>query len=182
MLTIDLGNIEYYDPTKNEFTYEEGGIVRFEYSLRVLYEWEGVWKKPFLDKNVKLTSDEIIDFYCRMALDPFDIRFLTNKVMNKLANYISDSSTATTFRTPDGEGGSRVNRDGKIYTSEEIYSLMFSAGIPLDFEDRNLNRLLIILRIISSKNSPPKKMSRSDVLKQNAKLNAERKARLKTKG
>lgn len=182
MLTIDLGTRESYDADNNEFIYEEGGIVRFEYSLRVLYEWEGKWKKPFLDEKVSLTGTEIRDFYIRMALDPFDPTFLTKDVMKKLAAYISDSSTATTIRTPDGSGGVRINRSGKVYTAEEIYALMFSAGIPLEFEHRNLNRLLMILRIISNNNSPPKKMSKADILRQNAKLNAERKARLKTKG
>lgn len=182
MITINLGTLESYDSDKNEFIYEEGGTVRFEYSLKVLYEWEGVWKKPFLDNKVKLTSDEIIDFYCRMALDPFDPKFLTRNVMTKLAEYISDSTTATVFRTPSGSNKSGGKARGKIYTSEEIYALMFEAGIPLEFEHRNLNRLLVILKVVSNRTQPPKKMSRDDILRQNANLNAQRKARLKTKG
>lgn len=181
MLVLNLGTIEYFDPETQEFTYEEGGVVRFEYSLKVLYDWEGRWKKAFLDNNVKLTSEEIIDFYRRMALDPFDIRFLTKELMDSLAQYVSDSNTATRFRTPVGTSGNSKN-SGKIYSAEEIYALMFGAGIPLEFEHRNLNRLLVILKVISLNNSPPKKMSKNDVIKQNAKLNAERKAKYNTKG
>lgn len=181
MLVIDLGRLEYFNPQSSQFEYEDGGVVRFEYSLKVLYDWEGKWKKAFLDSKVKLTSEEIIDFYRRMALDPLDTKFLTKRVMTKLAQYVSDSGTATKFTTPKGVTGS-PRGSGKIYSAEEIYALMFNAGIPMEFEHRNLNRLLIILKIISINNSPPKKMSKSDVLKQNAKLNAERRAKYNTKG
>lgn len=183
MLTIDLGTLEGYDSKENQFVYETGGIVRFEYSLKVLYDWEGRWKKAFLNDKIDLTKEEIIDFYCRMALDPFDTKFLTKEVMDELSRYIADSNTATTFRSVDGSnGGVKRNRAGKVYTAEEIYALMFSAGVPLEFEHRNLNRLLVILKVISINNSPPKKMSRADVLNQNAKLNAARRAKYNTKG
>lgn len=180
MLTLDLGRIEHFDPSTSEFEYEEGGIVRFEYSLKVLYDWEGKWKKAFLNEKVELSKEEIMDFYKRMAVDPFDPKFLTKEVMQKLSRYIADSNTATKFRTPtEGSGG---NQKGKTYTSEEIYALMFGAGLPMEFEHRNLNRLLVILKVISLNNSPPKKMSKNDVLTQNAKLNAQRRAKYNTKG
>lgn len=179
MLTINLGTIESFNPETSEFEYEDGGIVRFEYSLRVLYEWEGRWKKVFLDTKSNFTKEEIIDFYRRMALDPFDTKFLTKEVMSKLSQYVSDSNTATNFRTPGGTSG---KGNGKVYTSEEIYALMFIANIPMEFEYRNLNRLLVILKVISINNSPPKKMSKADVLKQNSKINAERRAKYNTKG
>jgi hypothetical protein len=180
VITIDLGNIEYYDSSSNQFIYENGGVVRFEYSLKVVYDWEAKWKKPFL--KGELTEQEIIDFYMMMALDPIDDRFLTSEVMARLADYIQDTNTATTFSSgQDGQGGGSSNKP-KIYTAEELYALMFSAGVPLDFENRNLNRLLVILRIIASYNNPPKKMSKQDILRQNASLNAQRKAQMKTRG
>lgn len=179
MLTIDLGRLEYYDSKENQFVYEDGGVVRFEYSLKVLYGWEGVWKKAFLNDKVDLNKEEIIDFYLRMALDPFDPKFLTKEVMSKLSQYIADGSTATQFTATEGPKGRKI---GKTYTAEEIYALMFTARIPLEFEIRNLNRLLVILKVISINNSPPKKMSKAEVMNQNAKLNAERKAKYNTKG
>lgn len=182
MLKIKLKPLESFNPDTNQFEYEEGGTVRFEYSLRILYEWEGKWKKVFLDKNEELTGEEILDFYKMMALDPFDDAFLTPTVMRELSKYISESNTATKFTTYDGMSPKRGTGSGKVYTSEEIYAMMFSAGIPLEFEDRNLNRLLVMLRIISNNNAPPKKMSRSEVLRQNAQLNAQRRAKHKTKG
>jgi len=181
MITIDLGTVEYYDSKLNQFVYETGGIVRFEYSLKVIYEWESVWRKPFL--KGERTYEELIDFYTRMALDPIDKKFMTDEVMEELSKYISDSHTATTFSSVDnGQNGNNQFSRGKVYTAEELYALMFMYQVPLDFEDRNLNRLFTILRIMASYNSPPKKMTREEVLKQNAELNRQRRQQLKTKG
>lgn len=178
MLKIDLGEIEYFDSGKNEFVYEKGGTVRFEYSLKAVYEWEGRWKKPFL--KGELTYDEMMDFYKTMALDDYDDKFINEDVSLKISEYISLTNTATVFN--EGFGKSQSTVKSKTNTSEEIYAMMFSAGIPLEFENRNLNRLLTILKIISIQNNPPKKMSKQDVLKQNANLNKQRKAAMQTNG
>lgn len=181
MITIDLGSIEYYDGKTNQFLYEEGGVVRFEYSLKVIYDWENKWRKPFL--KGELTEKELLDFYIQMALDPIDEKFITDEIMESLSKYISDTNTATTFSTVENSQNGDTNPSkGKIYTAEELYALMFMANIPIEFENRNLNRLLVILRVMSSYNSPPKKMSKADIYKQNAQLNAQRKAQLKSKG
>lgn len=181
MLTVDLGTVEYYDSEKNEFVNFEGGTVRFEYTLKALYEWEGMWKKPFLKGD--LTEKEMFDFYMCMAMDPINPAFMTDKLMKRLSEYIEDPQTATTFSSIEsGQNGNNQSTKGKVYTAEEIYALMITANVPLEFETRNLNRLLTMLKILSSYNAPPKKMSKSDIYKQNAQLNAQRKAMLKTKG
>lgn len=181
MITIDLGTLEYYDSDSNEFKYEEGGVVRFEYSLKVLYKWEAKWRKPFL--HGERTNEELVDFYMTMALDPIHERFMTEDVMTTLSQYIGETHTATTFSShQDGQNGSDNTNIGKIYTAEELYALMIMANVPLEFENRNLNRLLVILRIISAYSSPPKKMSQEDIYKQNRMLNEQRKAQYGTKG
>lgn len=182
MFELNLGTVEEYNPKTSEFEYHRLGTVRFEYSLKVLYEWEGKWKKPFLSPNTKLSPEEATDFYMRMALDPIEKRFMTNEVAYQLAKYIADSNTATTFNEPANTGGPSKKTSGKVHTSEEIYALMANAKVPFEWEHRNLNRLLVMLKIISNQNSPSKKMSRQDVMKQNANLNAQRKAKLNTKG
>lgn len=186
MITLRLGSGEFYDDLKNEFVYEEGVVVRFEYSLRVVYDWEARWRKPFLKgglTEVEHTEEQLLDFYKRMALDPIDEKLITAEVMNVLAKYITEPQTATTFSThTDGQNGNKTPGAAKVYTAEEIYALMFEAGIALEWENRNLSRLMVILKIISTHNSPPKKMSKQDVLRQNKSLNAQRKAKLNTKG
>lgn len=178
MITIDLGTIEEYDSDTNTFETYKGGVVRFEYSLKAIYDWESRWRKSFLKGD--LTEQEIIDFYMTMALDPIEKMFVTAEVANVLSEYIRDSNTATTFSSHDS-GNIKTNK-GKIYTSEELYAMMFSSGIDLEFENRNLNRLLVILRIISSYNEPPKKMPKDEIVKQNKSLNEQRKAQMKSKG
>lgn len=180
MIEINLGTLEYYDDANNKFVYEEGGVVRFEYSLKVLYDWESKWRKPFLKGD--LTENELVDFYMMMAMDPIEEKFLTHDIRKKLTDYIKDTNTATTFSSVESGQNGYSSTKAKNYTSEELYALMFSAGVPMEFENRNLNRLLIVLRIIGNYNNPPKKMTKQDILRQNASLNAKRKAQMKTKG
>lgn len=175
-----MGTLEYWNSDTEEFVYDEIGVVRFEYSLKVLYEWEAKWKKPFL--SGERTDEELIDFYMMMALDPIKEEALTSDVMIRLSEYVGDSNTATRFSTvgeSQNNGNFSIQKD---YTAEEIYALMFMNQIPLDFETRNLNRLLVILRIIAAYNSPPKKMSQEEIFKQNRELNRQRRLQYKTKG
>ena len=180
MIEIDLGTLEYYDEESNEFQYETGGTVQFEYSLKAMYEWEAKWGKAFL--RGEYTTNELKDFFLRMALSPVDGKFLTHEVMEELSAYLADKNTATTFsEVPNSQNGNKSNI-GKVYTSEEIYALMFMNQIPIELEHRNLNRLLVILRIISDYSQPKKKMTTTDVYEQNRRLNEERKKKYGTKG
>lgn len=180
MIEIDLGTLEYYDEVENVFHYEEGGVVQFEYSLKAMYDWEAKWKKPFLVGDY--TTEELRDFLLKMALAKVDKRFLTRDVMGELTDYIGTTQTATKFsEAPSSQNGNKSNI-GKIYTAEEIYGLMFMNQIPIEFENRNLNRLLVILRVINNYNQPKKKMSTTDVYEQNRRLNEERKQKYGTKG
>lgn len=181
MITIDLGTIEYYDGKLNKFAYFEGGVVRFEYSLKVIYDWEGKWLKPFLKSD--LTDEELIDFYMTMALDPIEEKFISHEVMETLSEYVGKPHTATIFTTPKtGQNGNKVDSKGKFETAEELYALMFEHNIPIEFENRNLNRLMTIMKITTSRNSTPKKMSKADIYSQNAQINAARKQKMNTKG
>lgn len=180
MLTMDLGTKEYFNDDTSEFEYENIGVVRFEYTLKAMYEWEAKWKKPFLRGD--RTYDELIDFYKMMALDPISDDAFSHEVVMKLSEYIADPNTATRFSTAgNGQNGGGTPRQ-KDYTAEEIYALMFMNQIPMEFENRNLNRLLAVLRIISNYNSPPQKMSQEDIYKQNRELNKQRREQYKSKG
>lgn len=175
-----MKTLEYYDEVNSEFVYEPGGIVPFEYTLKNIYDWEAKWKKPFF--KGELTDEELTDFYLTMALIPTNEKFLSKEVRLQLNDYIKDEQTATTFTSHEnGSGKSRFVKP-KTHTAEELYAMMFAAGIPLEFENRNLTKLMIILRIISTQNEPPKKMSKQDILRQNADLNRQRRQQMKTKG
>ena len=68
MIQIDLGTLEYYDEESNEFHYEDGGVVRFEYSLKAMYQWEAKWRIPFLKEEH--TDEGLKDFFYMIVLDP----------------------------------------------------------------------------------------------------------------
>lgn len=180
MLTITFKETEYYDETTNTFLNLPEKTVDFEFSLIAIARWEQKWKIPFLSTQMEIGDIRLIDFYPMMSLDPtLSPLYLDDVAMSALSFYMNDKRSATIFTS---QNESNVNTRGKIYTAEELYALMFMNGIDLELENRNLNELLNILRIISHYNSPPKKMSKEDIFKQNRELNAKRKAEYNTKG
>ena len=180
MLTITFKETEYYDETTNTFLNLPEKTVDFEFSLRAISRWEQKWKMPFLSTQMGVDDLRLIDFYLMMSLDPtLSPLYLDDVAMSALSFHMNDKRSATIFTS---QNESNANTRGKIYTAEEFYALMFMNGIDLEFENRNLNELLNILRIISHYNSPPKKMSKEDIFKQNRELNAKRKAEYNTKG
>ena len=67
-------------------------------------------------------------------------------------------------------------------TSEMIYYYMIVLGIPFECEKWHFNKLLALIEVCSIKNKPEKTMSRADLLRKNARLNAARKKAHHTKG
>ena len=59
---------------------------------------------------------------------------------------------------------------------------MSALNIPHSCEKWHLNRLLTLIRVCNIKNTPPKKMSKGDIMKRNAALNASRRKQLGSKG
>lgn len=175
---------EIYDESKNEFITVEGlekdVTLQLEHSLVSISEWESKWHKPFLGKDDK-TIEETIDYIRCMTLtqnvDPRVFNFLTNENIKAINDYIYDPMTATTFSNEKRGGNSR-----EIITSELIYYWMITANIPVEFQKWHLNRLITLIKVCSYKNEPPKKMSKSEILRRNAELNAARRKQLNSKG
>lgn len=181
MITINFDENEYFDGETNEFTIIPATSATFEYSLIAVSKWEAKWKERWLGSEFRGLSERLIDFYMCMCLTPdFNREYITEDVAMKLSKYIDDSQTATTFTAGQNAGGGGAA--GKVYSSEEIYALMFMNQVPIEFESRNLNRLLVTLRIIGLYSNPPKKMTQQEVMKQNAEINAQRKQALNTRG
>lgn len=182
MLEIIVEPIEGWDSRKEEFLTIPGGKLVLEHSLVSLSKWESKWHKPFLREGKK-TPEEILDYIKCMTVSKQgtdDIyNHLSNKNIDDINNYIEDPMTATTFTSLSSQ---HQARQGEFITSELIYYWMIALNIPFECEKWHLERLLTLIRICNDKNAPPKKMSKEEIMERNRALNAQRRAKLHTKG
>lgn len=180
MLQITIPAMELWDEGKREFIYLKEKTLQLEHSLVSLSKWESKWHKPFLSKEEK-TYEESIDYIKCMTITQnvsLDVYYrLTDTNISQINDYIKSSMTATVF---SGDGVGKSNHE--IVTAELIYYWMVALNIPFECQKWHLDRLITLIRVCSIKNSSPKKMSRSEILRQNRALNEERKKRLNTKG
>lgn len=180
MLQITVPGVELYDEKNNEFIYTEERTIQLEHSLVSISKWEAKWCKPFISRTDK-TKEEIMDYVRCMTItqnvDPSVYQRLTEENYAEIEKYINAPMTATTFR--ERQGG---KKGGGIITNEIIYYWMVSLQIPMDREKWHLNRLLTLIRVCNEKNAPSKKMSKSEIMKQNAAMNAARRQQLNSKG
>lgn len=179
MLKITIPAIEQYDEVKNEFITSKEQTLQLEHSLVSLSKWEAKWEKPFLSSGNK-TSEESIDYIRCMTLtqnvDPSVYKFITSAIIDEVSKYIAAPMTATTFNNE------KKSHSKEIITSESIYYSMIAANIPFECQKWHLNRLITLIKVCGIKNSPPKKMSRSEILSRNKTLNEARRKALNTKG
>ena len=182
MLHIDIPSVELYDEVNNEFKIRKGASIVMEHSLLSLSKWESKWHKPFLTDAEK-SFEETIDYYRCMTIthnvDPNVYYNINGSISKQIDSYMSDSMTATTFNDLHQSGG---KDSGSFITAEIIYYWMISLGIPFECQKWHLNRLMTLIRVVSDKNAPAKKIPREELLERQRRLNAERKAKLKTSG
>lgn len=183
MLTIDIPEFEVYDEKNNRFISIKACSISLEHSLISISKWEQKWKKPFLSKleKHKKTDDELLDYIRCMCLtknvDPLLFKHLPGEAIQKINEYIEDPMTATWFNKREDNTNSR-----EIVTSELIYYWMIKMNIPTEFQKWHLNRLMTLIEIFAIKDSPPKKMSASEIAKRRTALNAARLKQYNTRG
>lgn len=178
MLIIDTPDREYYNEETNQFITIPGRRLHFENTLKVLAEWESLYRKPFLTREEKTTA-ELFDYFILMCQDEITYDDLTSEVVTELGMYLNDVPTATTI-TKRGDRDGNTSSAGMIQTSEVIYACMANARVPFECENWNLHRLLTMLAVISELNNPDKKkMSKAETLRTYEDLNAKRLAQIK---
>lgn len=180
MLTIIIPPVEEYDEEKEEFIYSKERILELEHSLISISKWESKWCKPFLNKGSERTSKETIDYIRCMTLNKVteDIYYcLTKDNIEQIKKYIDAPMTATIIPSNNTKGTKR-----ETITSELIYYWMIALNIPFECQKWHLNRLLTLINVCNIKNSPPKKMSKREIMQKNAALNAARKAKMNSGG
>lgn len=180
MLTILIEGGELWDEKKQEFFYLKDQTLQLEHSLVSLSKWESKWCKSFFLKEEK-TREETIDYIKCMTITqnvkPEVYLNLTEPIIQQVTDYINAPMTATVFSDNTVNGRSREK-----VTSELIYYWMIALNIPFECQKWHLNRLITLIKVCNIKNTPPKKMSKGEIMRRNSELNAARKKRLHTKG
>lgn len=173
--------MDFFDESTEEFISFKGCRFKIEHSLVSLAKWESKWKVPFL--HTQLTRAQWIDYVRCMTItqnvDPLTYRVISNPLLKEIQDYVNESQTATTIKdnTPNRP------RKKEIVTAEIIYFWMLSYQVPVEFEKWHLSRLLTLIEVCAIKNdTSSRKMSKSDILKQNNKLNAARRAAHHSRG
>ena len=182
MLQITIPAMELWDERIEKFVTRKEQTLCLEHSLVSLSKWESKWCKAFLGKSEK-TDEETRDYIRCMTItqnvDPETYNYLTTENYKQIEEYIQAPMTATTF---NDDRVSRGKQQFKVVTAEVIYHWMISLQIPVEFQKWHLNKLLAQIRTCSALNQSPKKMSRNDIIRQNAAINAARRQKLNSKG
>lgn len=185
MLELIIPESEIWDEENECFVYSkgtEGKTIQLEHSLISLKKWEEKWHKPFLSNDDK-SYREICDYVRCMTItksvpeSAYD--YIPAKTMEQIIEYIQNPMTATWFSNPPNANGTPKMGNREVITAEIVYYWMVTFNIPSEYQKWHLNQLLTLIKVISVKNAPKKKMSQQEVIKQNAALNAARRAKYK---
>jgi hypothetical protein len=176
MFEIDVKMQESYDEINNKFVTTEQTRVVIEHSLASVSKWESRWEKAFLTDKQK-TSEETLSYIELMVrgdkLAPEVFYNLVKHHNDEINNYIASNHTATRLPAPEKSFGYQ-----ETVTAELIYYWMLTLNIPVEYQHWHLNKLMVLIRVTSLKNTPKKKMS----LAERRDLNRQRLARLGTQG
>ena len=180
MLQITIPAMEQFDDEKEEFISTKEQKLLLEHSLVSHSKWESKWCKPFFTKEEK-SYEETIDYIRCMTITqnvkPEVYYGVTSENIDDVLKYINAPMTATTFTNRKKTSSNREQ-----ITSELIYYWMIAFNIPFECQKWHLNRLITLIEVCETKNSPPKKMSNGELMNRNRALNAANRKRFNTKG
>lgn len=188
MLKVTLNGGELWDPIKQEFYYPKGQEITIEHSLVSVSKWESKWKTFFIG-NKDITVEQFVDYVRCMTItqnvnpELYKVLYNDPELIKTIAEYMADSMTATTINEAAlkmASGNKMIS--SKRITSELIYYWMTALNIPFECQKWHINRLLTLIKVASIESQPPKKMNKADAMRQQASINAMRKAKHRTRG
>lgn len=155
--------------------------LQLEHSLVSLSKWESVYEKPFFGRDEK--TPEEMESYIRMMVVGGEapenlVSLLDRDHVDTISSYINSKQTATFFSDNGPRRGS-----SEIVTTELVYYWMKSFKIPFwPCETWHFNRLMTLIQICGVKETKPKKMSQSEIMERNRRLNEERRKQMGSQG
>lgn len=186
MKTIVVFPLEMWNDELSQFEYGPEGQFVFEHSLYAISQWEAKYKKSFfVSIGEGMTGSEFMDYisFGIVEGDKSLVKWMSEENVEELKEYMSDPCTASkiTNRDTKNHGGSK-GPNGQYMTSELIYSYLVGLQIPFETQYWNLNRLLMLVRMVNEQNKPKEKMPKRDNVSSMAALNRARRARSGSKG
>lgn len=170
MLTITVPGGDFFDSASQRFVAYDSWDLELEHSLVSLSKWEIEFEKPFLSDEDK-TDEETVGYIRAMTLTPnvpADVYSrLSDENLHAINAYIDRKMTATWFAPSKNTGK-------EVITSEVIYYWMISAGVPLEWENRHLTRLITLIKVIGEKNAPAKKTPAGELATRTREINERR--------
>lgn len=174
---------DYWNEKIQQFEHKDafkGCVLNLEHSLISISKWEAKWHVPFI--NSQKTEEQTLDYIRCMTINqgvPENAyENLSANNVRDISDYINDPNTATTI---NGLNEGRRSRD--VITNELIYYWMIALQIPFDpCQKWHLNHLLQLIAVCNAKNTPPKKLSKNEIIERNKALNEARKKKYNTKG
>ena len=179
MLIIRVPQTEIFDSKTETFNYLPETVLKLEHSLISLSKWESRWHKPYLKPDPNRSVAETMDYIRCMSLTPVDLQTvsrLSSKDYETIQAYVNEQSTATTVKHVGGK------KNTQTVTSELIYAWMTELRIPWEAQKWHLSRLMTLIDVMNERQKPAQKMSKAQTAKQNAAINAARRARYNTRG
>lgn len=174
MLKLIIPGEEGFDGEKQKFVSTKPEVeVEFEHSLVSISKWESEFEIAFLGKAQK-TDAHIMRYIELMVLTPLEDKTALNRLTSdqviRLRDYITANNSATRLMEMPGKATGR-----EVVTSELIYYWMTELQIPWEAQHWHINRLMTLIDLVQRKrNVGNKKMNKSDMAAQRAKLNAAR--------
>lgn len=187
MKTITIPGALFFNEEDNSFIQTKEVTIDIEHSLHALSKWECKWHSAFFG-NDKKTNEQILDYVRCMTLtegvDPNVYRFIPANILEEIGKYMEDSMTSIDWNAQQKRKSTKTygKPHQETVTSELIYFWMIDCGIPPEYEYWHLNKLLSLIKMCYLKRTPPKKMSKNELLSRNASLNAARRKALNTTG
>lgn len=178
-LQIYIPERELWDNQNEVFIKLKPYKLTLEHSLISLSKWESKHHKLWLEKQDK-TGQELLDYIRCMTINgdvPNYVYYaLTSDDFKKILDYMEDPMTASSVYDPPN------NSHHEPVSSELIYYWMLQYGIPFECEKWHLNRLLMLIKICTRKAGNMSKADRKAMDQRRAQINAQRRAKLGTKG
>lgn len=184
MLEVTIKERNLFDESSGEFIHIEGAKLQLEHSLVSVQKWEAIHHKPFLETDNK-TLTEIKDYIRCMTLNPENVidrkiyDYIPGDVVSQIVSYIKNPMTATWFNNKL-QGAQKWKNE--VVTAEIIYYWMIIFNIPEEYRKWHLNQLLTLIKVVSIKQQPPKKVDKKQAALERDRINDERRRKYNTKG